>query len=926
MLAFCITFALYRYTTVQEWEAATSSSVEKLKSYAGQSYKDTSDALDTTKSQTAKEYTQGSTAQIDSNILPPIAKPIGDWELGQKQSATTQKPIAEGTPKVMITPTSSPTPGRHFGLSGQGRLDAPPPLGNDIPVIHWEHLPEHFPLPKESIIALPTDTPKPIAKLQHVFKSETAKEKSDREQKQAEIKAAFQHSWKGYKDNAWLHDELRPVNGDNRDTFCGWGATLVDALDTLWIMGLEKEFIEATEALEKIDFTTTTRTDIPLFETTIRYLGGLLSAYDVSGAKHKIILSKAQELGNILISAFDTPNRMPIMYYNWRPTFAKNPHRAGTRTVLAELGSLSMEFTRLAQLTGEDKYYDAIARITNELQIMQPTTLLPGLWPEQIDTSGCQKTISISTESSGHSRNSFDQTNASNGFGGKGGKLPGGKRVVLDALQKRQLYSDDDEIEEVHKGLEAGAPITPRPYEDDAPTENDDAKKLASPASKNDVPKIESLSEVKDTKVAVSPVSSPIVAAKAGVIPPGAMAGSDEFSPPITREKVDCLAQGLTSPPHAWSEDFKFGGAADSTYEYLPKMHLLLGGQVAQYGEMYEKAIDAANKYLLFRAMIQDEKREILVLGGAKVKEGWLEYPEGNFTLSPEQSHLLCFAGGMYAMGSKIFKREQDFEIAKKITDGCIWSYENMASGIMPESMDLIPCPSRTNCPWNETLWTETLDPYWREREENRLQAQANTMPYRGYAASDEDGLDAADFRVRKFEGDQGKEIEIPNEDPLQRRASDEEAQQSASPTGLAMSKPTETSDMDVEQEALHNMFPTHEEYVKELMENSRLPKGVPSIRSRGYILRPEAIESVFIMYRMTGDEYWREKGWKMWQAISRETKAEFGHSAIKDVTRAEYEYNHSNEMESFWLAETLKYFYLLFSPPDTISLDDWVL
>jgi len=32
------------------------------------------------------------------------------------------------------------------------------------------------------------------------------------------------------------------------------------------------------------------------------------------------------------------------------------------------------------------------------------------------------------------------------------------------------------------------------------------------------------------------------------------------------------------------------------------------------------------------------------------------------------------------------------------------------------------------------------------------------------------------------------------------------------------------------------------------------------------------------------------------------------------------------DEMESFWLAETLKYFYLLFSTPDVISLDDWVL
>ena len=66
------------------------------------------------------------------------------------------------------------------------------------------------------------------------------------------------------------------------------------------------------------------------------------------------------------------------------------PHRASTNAVLAEIGSLSMEFTRLAQITQENKYYDAIARITNELEIMQNNTKLPGMWPLKIDASGCK--------------------------------------------------------------------------------------------------------------------------------------------------------------------------------------------------------------------------------------------------------------------------------------------------------------------------------------------------------------------------------------------------------------------------------------------------------------------------------------------------------------------------------------------------------
>ena len=53
---------------------------------------------------------------------------------------------------------------------------------------------------------------------------------------------------------------------------------------------------------------------ILVFETTIRYLGGMLSAYDLSG--NVILLKKAWELGNMLYTAFDTPSRMPVPYWS----------------------------------------------------------------------------------------------------------------------------------------------------------------------------------------------------------------------------------------------------------------------------------------------------------------------------------------------------------------------------------------------------------------------------------------------------------------------------------------------------------------------------------------------------------------------------------------------------------------------------------
>lgn len=108
------------------------------------------------------------------------------------------------------------------------------------------------------------------------------------------------------------------MSGRYKDTFGGWAATLVDALDTLWIMGFKEDFEIGVQAVEKIDFTTTETKDINVFETTIRYMGGFLAAYDISKGKYPALLAKAVEVGELLMSCFDTPNRMPITRWDWQ--------------------------------------------------------------------------------------------------------------------------------------------------------------------------------------------------------------------------------------------------------------------------------------------------------------------------------------------------------------------------------------------------------------------------------------------------------------------------------------------------------------------------------------------------------------------------------------------------------------------------------
>jgi mannosyl-oligosaccharide alpha-1,2-mannosidase len=115
---------------------------------------------------------------------------------------------------------------------------------------------------------------------------------------------------------------------------------------------------------------------------------------------------------------------------------------------------------------------------------------------------------------------------------------------------------------------------------------------------------------------------------------------------------------------------------------------------------------------------------------------------------------------------------------------------------------------------------------------------------------------------------------------------------------------------------------------VLKIAEEKRLPPGFTQIDDRRYILRPEAIESVWIMWRITGDQQWQDAAWRMFQAIEKVSRTEIAAAAIMDITvdPKDVESMRMDSMESFWLAETLKYFYLCFEDFGVVSLDDFVL
>lgn len=329
---------------------------------------------------------------------------------------------------------------------------------------------------------------------------------------------------------------------------------------------------------------------------------------------------------------------------------------------------------------------------------------MPGLWPLKVDASGCQKPEQAP-------QTKYDHPTKQGPTNSKPLMIPDDKLAatdspnLLDGGPPRKIKAEEDLQSKSEGGL-VDAVSEVRKANPKSPAEPSSALSPGAPASGVVAKHVDH--ESHDS----APKSSTALALVKREV------SADHVSNP-TR----CEPQGLASPPYTSSEDFGIGGQADSTYEYLPKEYILLGGLEEKYRTMYEMAAESTIKNLLFRPMIPDEKRHILHAGLAKVVERKNPADE-KVDLKPEGTHLSCFAGAMFAIGAKVFDRKDDMDIAWKLTDGCVWAYEATNTGIMPESYLAIPCPDADSCPWNETLWHEKLDPFGDLREKNRLSRQ----------------------------------------------------------------------------------------------------------------------------------------------------------------------------------------------------------
>jgi len=161
---------------------------------------------------------------------------------------------------------------------------------------------------------------------------------------------ACRYAWKGYVQYANGYDALMPISRKGQNWYTSsLLMTPVDAFDTFYLLKMQNEANEAKKMIfEGLNFNKDM--DVQLFEVSIRFLGGLISSYELDGDPR--FLDLAKDLGKRLLPAFHSPTGMPYRFVN-----LKTGKTRDSLSNPAEIGTYLLEFGKLTQYTGDSVYY-----------------------------------------------------------------------------------------------------------------------------------------------------------------------------------------------------------------------------------------------------------------------------------------------------------------------------------------------------------------------------------------------------------------------------------------------------------------------------------------------------------------------------------------------------------------------------------------
>ncbi|CAF0871281.1 unnamed protein product [Brachionus calyciflorus] len=222
---------------------------------------------------------------------------------------------------------------------------------------------------------------------------------SDIKMKRDKIKEMTLFGWKNYEKYAWGENELKPLSkvGHSAGIFGNkptkLGATIVDGLDTMYLMGYMDEYKRGREWILN-NLNLNVDSEFSVFEINIRFIGGLLSLYTLTN--DKVFLDKAEEIAKLILPAFDTPTGIPMALINPITKHSKNYNWApGSCSILAEFGTLSLEFQYLTDLTGNKIFSEKIDKINKVLASVDKENGVYYNYLNPSDPKWCMKDASI---------------------------------------------------------------------------------------------------------------------------------------------------------------------------------------------------------------------------------------------------------------------------------------------------------------------------------------------------------------------------------------------------------------------------------------------------------------------------------------------------------------------------------------------------
>lgn len=175
-----------------------------------------------------------------------------------------------------------------------------------------------------------------------------------------EVKDMINHGYNSYMKYAFPKDELLPLSCSGKDTWTHSSLTLIDSLDTLYIIGNKTEFVKGVLYIIKNIKNFDKDLNVSVFETNIRIVGGLLSTHLILINDKELISNYSNEILKLvidlvdrLILAFDTPTGIPFGTINLRKGIPLNEVQI---TCTAGGGTFLLEFGILSFLTNDMKY------------------------------------------------------------------------------------------------------------------------------------------------------------------------------------------------------------------------------------------------------------------------------------------------------------------------------------------------------------------------------------------------------------------------------------------------------------------------------------------------------------------------------------------------------------------------------------------